>query len=300
MTGTVKCTFAKTSQTSKQHLEKLKQQGLTVADEPSALRFISFVGHYRLKGYWYQLQNSLSKQFDCGTTFDDIVARYECDRELRALILEGVGQLEVAVRATICNQLSAKHTPHWFLNPSIFKPSRDWGYAKMLSKIENEVNQSKLKRFISSYYEKHDDPYMPPSWAMSECVTLGLWSRTYAILRNPSDKKEISSKFRINKVGVFESWLHTLSVLRNMAAHHDRFLDTKLGVSPQNYKARNIRFSDNKTVYSALTMMHILLESMHSGSAFKSKIIDFKERHGSEIMQLLRFPKDWPTGEAGW
>lgn len=57
LASTVKCTFAKTFLTSKQHLEKLKQQGLIVADDSSAIRYISFVGHFRLKGYWYQLQN---------------------------------------------------------------------------------------------------------------------------------------------------------------------------------------------------------------------------------------------------
>jgi hypothetical protein len=55
----------------------------------------------------------------------------------------------------------------------------------MLSKIESEVDRSSSKLFIRAYHREYDDPYLPPSWAMSECVSLGMWSRTYKMLRDP-------------------------------------------------------------------------------------------------------------------
>jgi len=95
------------------------------------------------------------------------VKRYECDREIRAIILESVGRLEVAVRTTISNYLSLKYSPHWYLNLNIFLPSRKFGMGQMLAKVEQEVERSRPKGFIDSYYKKYADPYLPPGWAVS-------------------------------------------------------------------------------------------------------------------------------------
>lgn len=285
--------FAKTASTPQALLDKLKRHGLHVPSDEIALKYINYIGHYRLKGYWYQLIDPSTGNFVAGTTLDIILNRYECDREIRALILEAVERLEVAVRTILCNYLSLKYSPHWYLESSIFSPNRKFGMGSMLVKIENEIGRSREKSFISSFYDKYDSPYLPPSWAMSECVTLGMWSRTFAILRDPSDKKSISSKFGIQKPEVFESWLHTLSVLRNMAAHHDRFVHTKLGVSPVNYKEKKIKFSDNKSVYAALTMIHILLSSIGFNGHFKQRLIDLENRYGSALFKVMGFPANW-------
>ncbi|MDT3723011.1 Abi family protein [Pseudomonas oryzihabitans] len=291
--------FAKAASTPQALLDKLKRHGLQVPSDPIALQYLNYIGHYRLKGYWYQLIDPNTGNFVAGTTLDIILNRYECDREIRALILEAVERLEVAVRTIICNYLSLKYSPHWYLERNIFTPTKSFGLGDMLSKIEREVGRSKDKVFISSFYAKYDSPYLPPSWAMSECVTLGMWSRTFAILRDPADKKSISSKFGIQKPEVFESWLHTLSVLRNMAAHHDRFVHTKLGVSPANYKDKNIKFSDNKSVYAALTMMHVLLSSIGFNGSFKNRLIDLENRYGSALFQVMGFPANWKASN-GW
>jgi abortive infection bacteriophage resistance protein len=293
-------TFSKTAQTPAALLAKLIAQKLTVADPKLAEQYITFIGHYRLKGYWFHFVDPTTKEFKTGTTFEMIRDRYEFDREIRAFILEAVERLEVAIRSSLCNFLSLKHTPHWYLDTSLFKPGRKFGVGQMLSKIEGEVARSGDKRFIKAYYDEYDDPYLPPSWAMSECVTLGMWSKTYQMLRDASDKKSISAKFGIGQVEVFESWLHTLTVLRNMAAHHDRFLGQKLGVGPTNLKAKSIKFSDNKSVYAALTVVHVLLDSIGFNTTLRQRLVDLKAKYGMGLMQELGFPNNWPTAAVGW
>lgn len=300
MAGSTAVLFGKVALSPQALLAKLKSRGLVAEDEDLALKYIGYVGHYRLKGYWYQLIDSVSGSFLPETSFEQIVSRYECDREIRAVILESVERLEVAVRTTICNHLSLKYSPHWYLNLQVFLPTRSFGMGQMLSRIEQEVGRSNQKEFIAAYYTHYGDPYLPPGWAMSECVSLGMWSRTFSILRDPLDKKAISTKFGITQVEVFASWLHTLTVLRNMAAHHDRFLGCKLGVSPTNFKQKNIRFADNKSVYAALTMIHVLLEAIGFNGAFKQRLVDIEVKYGSGLFRTLGFPHDWKTSSAGW
>ena len=293
-------TFSKNAQTPSALLAKLIAQKLIVSDFKLAEQYITFVGHYRLKGYWFHLIDAETNQFRDGVSFEMIRDRYEFDREIRALILEAVERLEVAIRGSLCNFLSLKHSPHWFLNTSLFKPGRKFGVGQILSKIESEVARSGGKRFIKAYYDEYDDPYLPPSWAMSECVSLGMWSKAYQMLRDPSDKKSISAKFGVTQAEVFESWLHTLTVLRNMAAHHDRFLGQKLGVGPTNLKAKGIKFADNKSVYAALTVVHVLLDAIGFNTRFRERLLALEQQFGSGAMQELGFPTDWSTNAAGW
>ncbi|MFJ4256593.1 Abi family protein [Pseudomonas monteilii] len=296
----IKPPFAKAALTPQALLAKLKTQGLIVHDDETALKYIAYVGHFRLKGYWHQFQDAATKCFLSNTTFNDICERYECDREIRAIIMESAERLEVAVRTVICNLLSLKYSPHWYLKSELFAPKGRAGLGQMLSKIEGEVERASSRAYIKAYYENHEDPYLPPSWAMSECVTLGTWSKIFAMLRDPVDRKIISSKFGITQVEVFGSWLHTLTVLRNMAAHHDRFIDVKIGVSPTNLKIKNIKFSDNKTVYASLTVIHVLLSSINFNGTFKARLSSIEERYGKAHFQRMGFPEQWKTEANGW
>lgn len=99
---------------------------------------------------------------------------------------------------------------------------------------------------------------------------------------------------------VFESWLHTLTVLRNMAAHHARFLDVKTGVSPTNLKLKAIKFSDNSTVFASLTVIHILLEAIGFSEEFKMRLERMEDKYGIEHFQLMGFPEKWKTDSKGW
>ena len=297
-----KTSFNKRALSSQDLIRKLQDQGLVVQDQFLALKYMDYVGHYRLKGYWYQLQDHETKTFIPGTTFKEIVDRYEMDREIRVIIFESVERLEVAVRTIICNHLSLKYSPHWYLRNSIFTNKKNSRIEDIWSTIKEEVDRSHKhnKEFIVSYYRKYDQPCLPPSWAMSECVSFGIWSRIFSLLGDPADKRSISSKFGIRNAEVFESWLHTLSVLRNMAAHHDRFLENRLGVAPKNYEFGKITFSDNKSVYAALTMIHVLLKSTWRNGGLKERMANLESTYGSDLFSRLGYPKNWITSAAGW
>jgi abortive infection bacteriophage resistance protein len=296
-----KVPFTKLAATPEQLLQKLEARGLVVsaATQQQALAYLRFVGGYRLKGYWFHVVDPATKQFPTGYTFELIAARCELDRELRAATITAIDRLEVAIRSVMANFLSLKHSPHWFLSSGIFKPSREWGIGQLIRKIEDEVKRSEGKRFVGHYYDRHDDPYLPPSWAISECVTFGLWSRTFAILRDANDKKAISKKFGIDQAEVFQSWIHTLTVVRNIAAHHGQLLKVKLGVSPSNYKTGGIKFNDQKSFFAAATVIHYLLNQTGLPHRWKSDLDEIFNKYPSVDIADLGFPKNWKTS-AGW
>lgn len=291
--------FTKPASTPEQLLQKLKSCGLAVTNDAQALAYLRGVGAYRLKGYWHYAQDPVTKRFPAGYDFEDIRQRCELDREVRAATIEAVDRLEVAIRSVMANHLSLTHSPHWFLDPRIFKPTEQWGIGKMIQKVEMEVGRSKGKAFIKHYFGRHDDPYLPPSWAISECVSFGMWSRTFAILRDPNDKKTIAKRFGVDQPQVFESWIHALTVLRNVAAHHGQLLNVQLGVAPAGYKKGGITFQQPKSFFAIATVVHYLLKQTNLPQRWKPALLTSFATYPRVPISELRFPPNWDTA-LGW
>jgi abortive infection bacteriophage resistance protein len=296
-----KAVFTKQASTPEQLLRKLRAQGMLVpaAQEAQALAYLRYVGGYRLKGYWFHVVHPATKQFPTGYTFDHLVQRCEFDRELRAATIAAIDRLEVAIRTAMANYLSLAHCPHWFLETGIFKPTPRWGMGRFIKKIEDEVDRSKAKRFVGHYLERYDEPYLPPSWVISECVSFGLWSQTFSILRSATDKKAISKRFGVDQVDVFESWMHTLTVVRNIAAHHGQLLRVKLGVAPATYKAKSIQFSNHKSFFSAATVIQYLLLQTDLPHTWIDDLDAIFRKYPLVDKVDVGFPDNWKTC-AGW
>ncbi len=291
--------FSKPAATPEQLLAKLQGSGLPVSNPTQALDYLRFVGGYRLKGYWFHAVDPVTKQFQAGYTFDHIIQRCELDRELRAATITAIDRLEVAIRTAMANYLSLAHGPHWFLDTRIFKPTTRWGMGRFIKKIEDEVDRAKGKLFVGHYLDHYDDPYLPPSWVISECVTFGLWSHTYAILRDPNDRRAIAKKFGVDQAEVFESWIHTLTVVRNIAAHHGQLLRVRLGVSPMSYKTRGIRFAQQKSFFSAATVIQYLLNQTTLPHNWSSDLQGIFAKYPLVPITDLGFTPNWKTS-PGW
>lgn len=285
--------------TPAQLVDKLAGQGMIIPNKAAAANYLQHVGGFRFKGYWFHLQDPTTKTFPAGLTFQDIVDRYEFDKKLRALAFDAIERLEVAIRSSISNYLSLKYDPHWYMNNKIFKPSRKWGMGSLLKKIEDEVGRS-TTLFIEKHNNRQGAFYLPECWMVTECVTFGLWSRTYAFIAEPNDRKAISMKFGIAQPEVFESWIHALSYFRNVVAHHSRILKCRLVISPQNYKQQKIKLLDPQSFYAIATVINVLLQATSLPNSWKADLVSlFSAYPKIPIQKELGFPANW-SAQAGW
>lgn len=293
--------FNKSASSPEQLLQKLERQGLVVDDAKRewARNYMRFVGGYRLKGYWHHLVDPVSKAFPAGYRFEQVVSRCEFDRELRALTMAAIERLEIAVRVVMANYLSLKHSPHWFLDERLFRQGRRQGATELVAKIEAEVDRARDKTFVKHYFQRYSAPHLPPSWSVCECVTFGLWSRTYQLLKNPDDRKAISRRFNVDATEVFESWIHTLTVVRNMVAHSGQLLRVTLGVAPKDYRKAGIRFSDSKSFYAVATVINYLLCQTGLPQAWSDQLKALFAEYPDVDLAEIGFPKDW-SNQPGW
>ncbi len=120
--------FTKPSLTLEKQLDRLIDRGLAVPDRERALRYLSFIGYYRLSGYMLRFQaggqGTARHNFVVGVSFEQVLSDYVFDRHLRLLTMDALERIEVAVKAVTFNLLAEKFGPHWYLDPSVFR-SRD-------------------------------------------------------------------------------------------------------------------------------------------------------------------------------
>lgn len=236
--------YDKPPQTVDEMIGLLESRGLAVPDHKKAMHYLTYINYYRLSGYGFLFENfhadgNRSHCFQDGTTFDHLLAAYVFDRHLRLLVLDAIERIEVGFRTVMVYHLSHAYlNGHWYLDPQVFKS--DFRHAQWIGNIrfqtgldaaQNTDRHQSREPFISHYYASYDDPELPPSWMLTEVLSLGTWSKVYASLRVSKDRKRIARVFDLSPA-TLESWMHSLTYLRNLCAHHSRVYGRKLAFPP--------------------------------------------------------------------
>ena len=85
-----------------QQIQKLKDKNLVIPDEPNAAAILHRYGYFALiTGYKDLLKNRTTKCYLDGTTFDDIVAIYHFDEQLRELTFRYLLHIERHIRSSL-------------------------------------------------------------------------------------------------------------------------------------------------------------------------------------------------------
>ena len=248
----------------------LKSRNLIIEDESEALSYLQGISYYRLSAYFSPYQ-SFKDKFDNNITFEQIIKTYSFDRELRLLIFDCIERIEVAIRTQFIYQMSLQHNDsHWQDNQTHFITP----YYNKIGKLVNPftdfqaiISKAKIARtpetFIKHYINIYKTPSNPPSWMCFELLTIGELSHIYRGLKNNTDKKRIADFFDLHPT-VFTSWIHTLTYVRNICAHHSRLWNRDLAIEPEKLlkpKGRWVSksYGNNKRVFYFLCVLRYML-----------------------------------------
>lgn len=67
-------------------------------DEKLSIDFLSRVSYFRMKYFWVDLIDIVSDNFKENVYFEQVIERYEFDKELRQIIFNAIETLEVGLR----------------------------------------------------------------------------------------------------------------------------------------------------------------------------------------------------------
>lgn len=306
-----KRTYNKSPLSFEDQVELLKSRGLLIADESKAISYLQEISYYRLSAYFLPYQLAKDK-FDTGVFFEQVIDTYTFDRELRLLVFDCIERIEIAIRTQIIYCMASYYNDsHWqddpiyFISPYFNKQGILVDpYSDLQEIIRKAKTAKKPEVFIKHYIDTYNSPQNPPSWMCLELLTVGELSHLYKGLRDNADKKRIANFFDVHPT-VFTSWMHSITYVRNLCAHHSRLWNRDLAIEPdiiQKPKGHWIgkRFENNKRMFYFLCMLKYLLNRANPGNHLRSKIEALFNKYPNVPIQYLGIPSDGKGNMLNW
>lgn len=121
----------KKAKSIEQQIEILSSRGVIISNKEKAKEILLDIGYYRLGFYFFPFEktypcpNNRSHEVKKDTTFEDAVALYYFDFDLRNILNRYLTRVEVAFRTYLTYYMSLKYQedPLWFLSPTIVRQS---------------------------------------------------------------------------------------------------------------------------------------------------------------------------------
>lgn len=187
-------------------------------DPKDIRRRLASVNYYRLSAYWYTFC-STNDQFRPGTQFETVWERYVFDRELRLLVIDALERIEVGVRARLAYEHAIAGGPFGYeADPVAVFPYHPQKRTEFFDRLRKDLDGSH-EAFVQHFTGKYGDHHVwPPVWVTAEVLTFG---GIVSFFRGSPRgvRRDVADHFGVPDV-VFESWLLSLNVVRNICAHH--------------------------------------------------------------------------------
>lgn len=284
-------------------LKLLCTRGLIVQDKRLAEHYLTYISYYRFCGYAIEFevkQDNGEKEYLQGTTFETVLDCYIFDRKLRLLVIDAIERIEIALRSVMTNELALKYSdPHWYLNKQLFLTK--FNHEDLIQTIKKETQykaqngsfqHKKRESFIQHYYNKYPKPELPSIWMVAEVLPIGTWSIIFAHLVDRENQKIICKHFGINYT-VMKSWLHTLTYLRNLCAHHSKLWSRNFTLKPlvaNNYRKqleKNSRFSAQAAI------LKIFLDVISPNNTWGKNLDNLIKEHPLIDIKRMGFDEGW-------
>jgi abortive infection bacteriophage resistance protein len=300
-------TYQKEFKTFDEQLDILKQRKLNISNDSFVLSKLQRINYYRLSAYFLPFKHpqdiDRKDDFLDDTFFEDIIQLYYFDSELRKIIFEAIESIEIYFRTQITYSHALRYESFGYLKKENFECSQDF-FDKVLSNLKDETKRSE-ELFIKHFKDTYQTTDLP-LWAVVEVVSFGTISKLYSILKT-NEQKEVISKLKGINNNVFKNWLHGLSVVRNICAHHSRLWNKTLGVKFEiprklgqfkSIKRNNLvdgkEIKLNDKVFFVLSIIEFTLSSIGEDEVdFKTKIKNLIKKYPKVKLESMGFIENW-------
>ncbi len=247
-----------------------------------------------------------------GTTFDEVYALHNFDRELRNIYLKYLLKIENTFKTVIAHEFSKKYGHDNYLKIENFDNSNEQKISsaiKLIGDIQQEIarQMSKHHQVVTHYMTEHG--YIP-LWVLVNVLTFGKIENFYKNMKSV-DKTTVARQFNLQP-NEFGKFMHMLALARNKCAHDERFFDIKFRESIHTRGIRNfnllgiVRATDGSYTYGtndayALAIMFALLLSKTDLRDFISSMRNLfnklqkqlKTISSNKIMLAMGFGSNW-------
>lgn len=276
------------SMTIEEQVKNLKNIGLTVKDEEYAKKILNDISYFRLiKAYSLNLKPK-NGNYEDKVTFEQIVELYLFNANFRQIIFPEIEKVEINVRCRIANYFAEQYGVLGYLEAGNFiNPEY---HQAFLDDIEEEIGRNSKAPFIKNFRDNYEGGNLP-IYALVEVFSFGTLSKFYKNMKN-SDKKVVARSFGVGYT-YFESWLESISYVRNICAHYGRLYNAKLSKTPILYKEYSQAGIGNNRIFGVLLCLKQLLKNDSHWNLFVDKIELLFEKYESVDIKTMGYPENW-------
>ena len=293
--------YTKPPLTFEAQLALLESRGMTIEDAPGALGALAHLNYYRLRAYWRGMEGAKcpdeDHRFQAGASFKRALRLYAFDRSLRLLIMDAIGQVEVSIRTQWAYHLSLAYGAHAYLEPGYFRSPE--AYQRSMGSLQEEMARSQ-ETFISHYQRTYAEPRLPPIWAACEVMSLGQLSRWVSNLKFRRDRQRIAETYDLDEQ-VLCSFLHHLTHVRNLCAHHSRLWNRRFTITMRLPSARPFQVlgwfnpSAERQIHNTLVMLGVLLRVIDPEGAWAIRVRALLEGVPAADPGAMGFREGWES-----
>ena len=239
-----------------EQIENLKSLGLIIENEEYAKKILNDISYFRLiKAYSLGFKPKNGK-YEEGVTFEQIVELYLFNANFRQVTFAEIEKIEVNVRCRIANYFAEVYGVLGYMEPQNFVDEEY--HRAFMADIEEEVRRNSKAPFVRNFKTNYAGGNLP-IYALVEVFSFGTLSKFYKNMKN-ADKKAVAKSFGIGYT-YLESWLESISYVRNVCAHYGRLYNAKLSKTPILYKEYTQAGIGNNRMFGVLLCMKQILKN---------------------------------------
>lgn len=283
--------YTKSALTFDEQLHLIRQRGLTVSDPSRAALWLRKISYFRLSANFLPFKDG--EQFRPGVDFNDVAGLYIFDRKLRLLVMDAIERAEVAIRTAVTHEVAHAYGPFGHTSPTNFAPTYD--HARFMTELATEEQRTR-EAFVEHFRQKYrSEPHLP-AWMATELLSFGTVSKLYRALA-PGLKGNIAAPFGVQDK-ILGSWLHALSHVRNICAHHGRLWNRGFGVRPT-LLSRSLTWPhvipNSGRVYCTLVILRHMLRIVAPKCNWRTRLFELFDAHPAVSLDAMGIPGDWRT-----
>ena len=297
--------------TYSRQVEKLKnEKNLLITNTNFAIESLQNISYYALiGGYKHPFIDIHTRKYTNEACFEDIVALYEFDEELRGIFFKYLCRIERKLRSSISYHFCQVHGERQeeYLTSTNYSnfPRHQNGISKLIKMLDTMAKQNKDHEYLIYQRNKYHNI---PLWVIINTLTFGQISKMFELL--PQNMQgAICKDFGNIRKNEMIKYLKVLTLYRNVCAHNERLFSYHTYIDiPDTLLHQKLDIPKNGTKYmygkndlfSIVIAFRYLLPKADFMSFKKQlqQILNSYEKHNStlsinNLLEYMGFPANW-------
>ena len=216
----------KVFKTIQEQISILESKGLIIDDYLFTEDILIRENYFFISGYRHLfLKSPKDRNFIKGTTFRELYALFNFDRQVRNIVFKNLLIIENNMKSIISYQLSKKYgfREKDYLKPENFTkaPDKQRQLSDTLKKMKRQIRVNGAQHSATSHYLRNYG-YIP-LWVVVKVLSFGIVGELYTVMKR-EDQEEIAGIYDLS-VNNLLTYLPILSNYRNLCAHEDILYD---------------------------------------------------------------------------